>query len=80
MTMSLSTINEMHDRQIAATALVLVSKGEIVQLVTCDIKSTKTCDSESPLHIQRAISWVQLALRDRNKGNQGIMRGCRNTW
>jgi hypothetical protein len=36
MTMSLSTINEMHDRQIAATALVLASKGEIVRLLTCD--------------------------------------------
>ncbi|NET60697.1 MAG: type II toxin-antitoxin system VapC family toxin [Symploca sp. SIO2E6] len=36
MTMSLSAINEMHDRQIAATALVLASKGEIVQLLTCD--------------------------------------------
>ena len=36
MTMSLSGINEMHDRQIAATALVLASKGEVVQLLTCD--------------------------------------------
>lgn len=36
MTMSLSTINEMHDRQIAATALVIASKGNIVQLLTCD--------------------------------------------
>ncbi len=35
-TMSLSAINEMHDRQIAATALVLASKGEVVQLLTCD--------------------------------------------
>ncbi|MBW4671951.1 MAG: PIN domain-containing protein [Cyanomargarita calcarea GSE-NOS-MK-12-04C] len=35
-TINLSTINEMHDRQIAATALVLASKGEIVQLLTCD--------------------------------------------
>ncbi|MFM6069506.1 MAG: hypothetical protein ACKPBB_22465 [Sphaerospermopsis kisseleviana] len=34
--MSLYSINEMHDRQIAATALVLSSKGEIVQLLTCD--------------------------------------------
>ncbi|MGI8503129.1 MAG: type II toxin-antitoxin system VapC family toxin [Hassallia sp.] len=36
MTISLSAINEMHDRQIAATALVLASKGEVVQLLTCD--------------------------------------------
>lgn len=36
MTMSLSSINEMHDRQIAATALVLASKGDMVQLLTCD--------------------------------------------
>lgn len=36
MTMSLFAINEMHDRQIVATALVLASKGEIVQLLTCD--------------------------------------------
>lgn len=35
-TISLSTINEMHDRQITATALVLASQGEIVQLLTCD--------------------------------------------
>lgn len=35
-TISLSTINEMHDRQIAATALVLASKGEKVELLTCD--------------------------------------------
>ncbi len=26
----------MHDRQIAATALVIASKGEIVRLLTCD--------------------------------------------
>ena len=26
----------MHDRQIVATALVLASKGDIVQLLTCD--------------------------------------------
>jgi hypothetical protein len=26
----------MHDRQIVATALVLASKGEIVQLLSCD--------------------------------------------
>jgi len=36
MTMNLSAINEMHDRQIAATALVLASKGDMVQLLTCD--------------------------------------------
>ena len=36
MTMRLYSINEMHDRQIAATALVLASKGEIVRLLTCD--------------------------------------------
>ncbi|WP_066377827.1 type II toxin-antitoxin system VapC family toxin [Anabaena sp. CA = ATCC 33047] len=36
MTISLSAINEMHDRQIVATALVLASKGDVVQLLTCD--------------------------------------------
>ncbi|BBD62536.1 PilT protein domain protein [Nostoc sp. HK-01] len=36
MTISLSAINEMHDRQIVATALVLASKGNVVQLLTCD--------------------------------------------
>lgn len=35
MNMSLSDINEMHDRQIVATALVLASKGDVVQLLTC---------------------------------------------
>lgn len=35
-TINLSAINEMHDRQIAATALVLASKGEVAQLLTCD--------------------------------------------
>jgi PIN domain nuclease of toxin-antitoxin system len=39
-TMSLSAINEMHDRQIAATVLVLTSKGEDVQLLTCDLNIT----------------------------------------
>lgn len=39
-TMSLSAINEMHDRQIAATALFLASKGEDVQLLTCDLNIT----------------------------------------
>ncbi|PSB02989.1 type II toxin-antitoxin system VapC family toxin [Merismopedia glauca] len=36
LTINLSNINEMHDRQIAATALVLASKGEVVQLLTRD--------------------------------------------
>ena len=35
-TMSLSTINEMQDRQIVATALLLAGRGEIVQLLSCD--------------------------------------------
>ncbi|MGF2034580.1 MAG: type II toxin-antitoxin system VapC family toxin [Nostoc sp. CmiVER01] len=39
-TISLSTINEMHDRQIAATVLVLASKGEKVELLTCDSNIT----------------------------------------
>ncbi|MEH2330803.1 type II toxin-antitoxin system VapC family toxin [Nostoc sp.] len=39
-TMSLSAINEMHDRQITATALVLASKGHEVQLLTCDSNIT----------------------------------------
>jgi PIN domain nuclease of toxin-antitoxin system len=39
-TISLSAINEMHDRQIAATVLVLTSKGEDVQLLTCDLNIT----------------------------------------
>ncbi|MBC6431728.1 type II toxin-antitoxin system VapC family toxin [Nostoc sp. HG1] len=39
-TMSLSAINEMHDRQITATALVLASKGDEVQLLTCDSNIT----------------------------------------
>ncbi|WP_017741826.1 hypothetical protein [Scytonema hofmannii] len=37
--MSLSAINEMHERQIVATVLVLTSKGEDIQLLTCDQKS-----------------------------------------
>lgn len=37
MTMSLSIINEMHDRQIVATALVLAKAGEIVQLLTSGV-------------------------------------------
>ncbi|MEH2355546.1 type II toxin-antitoxin system VapC family toxin [Nostoc sp.] len=36
-TISLSAIKEMHDRQITATALVLASKGNEVQLLTCDL-------------------------------------------
>lgn len=35
-TTSLSAVNEMHDRQIVATAIVLASKGDTVQLLTCD--------------------------------------------
>ncbi len=41
-TIHLSTINEMHDRQIAATALVLASKGEDVKLLTCDLNITNS--------------------------------------
>jgi PIN domain nuclease of toxin-antitoxin system len=33
---SLTTIGEMHDRQIVATTLVLASQNEIVALLTCD--------------------------------------------
>ncbi|PAX51698.1 type II toxin-antitoxin system VapC family toxin [Brunnivagina elsteri] len=36
LTMTLSAINEMHDRQIVATALVLANRGEMVQLLSCD--------------------------------------------
>ncbi|MBD2448044.1 PIN domain-containing protein [Nostoc sp. FACHB-152] len=36
MTMSLSAIHEMHDRQIVATALLLANNGDGVQLLTCD--------------------------------------------
>ncbi len=36
LTISLSVINEMHDRQIVATTLFLENKGEIVALLTCD--------------------------------------------
>ncbi|MBW4621143.1 MAG: PIN domain-containing protein [Cyanosarcina radialis HA8281-LM2] len=35
-TLSLSPITEMHDRQIVATAIVLISQGETVRLLTCD--------------------------------------------
>lgn len=33
---SLSTIGEMHDRQIVATAILLQAQGERVSLLTCD--------------------------------------------
>ncbi len=36
MTMKLFAIDEMHNRQILATALILVNKGENVQVLTCD--------------------------------------------
>lgn len=35
-TISLSMINEMHDRQIVATAIILQNQGETVALLTCD--------------------------------------------
>ncbi len=35
-TLKLSAINEMHDRQIVATALVIQDSGEEVALLTCD--------------------------------------------
>jgi PIN domain nuclease of toxin-antitoxin system len=35
-TIGLTEINEMHDRQIVATALVIERKGEPVALITCD--------------------------------------------
>jgi hypothetical protein len=35
-TMNLSAINEMHDRQIVATVIYLANKGEPVQLLSCD--------------------------------------------
>jgi PIN domain nuclease of toxin-antitoxin system len=35
-TLSLLTIQEMHDRQIVATAVILQDRGEIVALLTCD--------------------------------------------
>ncbi|NMG17974.1 type II toxin-antitoxin system VapC family toxin [Brasilonema bromeliae] len=35
-TINLSAIAEMHDRQIVATAIVLVNQGETVVLLTCD--------------------------------------------
>jgi PIN domain nuclease of toxin-antitoxin system len=35
-TLSLLSINEMHDRQIVATAMILQNQGETVALLTCD--------------------------------------------
>ncbi len=35
-TVPLSTINEMHDRQIVSTALVIQAQGEQAALLTCD--------------------------------------------
>ncbi|MCC3604776.1 MAG: PIN domain-containing protein [Microcoleus sp. PH2017_29_MFU_D_A] len=35
-TLSLLNINEMHDRQIVATAMILQERGETVALLTCD--------------------------------------------
>ncbi len=35
-TLILSSINEMHDRQIVATAIVIQNKGNPVSLLTCD--------------------------------------------
>ncbi|WP_414527661.1 type II toxin-antitoxin system VapC family toxin [Nodularia chucula] len=36
MTMRLYAIDEMHNRQVVATALIIGNKGEDVQLLTCD--------------------------------------------
>jgi PIN domain nuclease of toxin-antitoxin system len=35
-TINLSAINEMHDRQIVATVIFLANKGDAVQLLSCD--------------------------------------------
>lgn len=35
-TINLTAINEMHDRQIVATAIFLAKNGETVQLLSCD--------------------------------------------
>lgn len=35
-TLSLLSINEMHDRQIVATAMIFQNQGETVALLTCD--------------------------------------------
>ena len=37
---SLNAISEMHDRQIAANAKILIEQGEEVALVTCDANIT----------------------------------------
>ncbi|MEA5580147.1 PIN domain-containing protein [Nodularia harveyana UHCC-0300] len=42
MTMRLSAIDEMHNRQVVATALVLGNKGEDVELLTCDENITNS--------------------------------------
>ena len=44
-TLTLTEISEIHDRQIAATALVLIEQGESVTLITRDknIHETKPC-------------------------------------
>jgi PIN domain nuclease of toxin-antitoxin system len=39
-TISLLAINEMHDRQIVATGLVLQDQGQVVTLLTCDLNIT----------------------------------------
>lgn len=36
LTINLSAINEMHDRQIVATTISLANQGEIVALLSCD--------------------------------------------
>lgn len=41
-TVGLFAINEMHDRQIVATALVIQESGEEVALVTCDRNITES--------------------------------------
>ena len=41
-TLMLTDINEMHDRQIAATALVLIDQGESVALLTYDTNIRET--------------------------------------
>jgi PIN domain nuclease of toxin-antitoxin system len=41
-TVQLSAINEMHDRQIVATALLIQAQGEQVALLTCDQNITAT--------------------------------------
>lgn len=41
-TIELTIINEMHDRQIVATALVIQMQGEEVALLTCDGEASPT--------------------------------------